>query len=123
MRITGEVDKNTKMFIPVNYDKGWKTIKGDTDIKQVYNTFIGIELKKGTNEIELEFKPKLYEFSVIVTILTIFFMIIAGIFSKKFDIRNINIIMSISWIIGILIYVVAVLRVYIVSIIQTMIFI
>lgn len=121
IRISGVSNKKQKLFIPVNYDAGWKCINGNVEIKRIYNTFIGIELKEGTNEILLEYKPLLFDICVKISILTVILMIIIYFVEKKYNIRNIKFIMIIFWLLGILIYIVAVFKIYIMSILKTII--
>lgn len=121
--INGNVEKDTNLLLPINYDKGWKVNKSsnDTEINRVYNTFIGIKLKQGENNIELKFRPFLWKECLIVTIVTITLMIIMYFVSKKFDIRNLKFLMIIFWILGIIIYLVCIYKIYIMSIIHTFI--
>ncbi len=118
IKLTGNTSKDTNILLPINYDAGFK---GNTEIKRVYNTFIGIPLKKGNNDIELTFKPKTFSICVYVTLLTILLMIACHFIKKKFDIRNIKFIMYTFWILGILIYGFFIVKFYIISIIQTII--
>ena len=122
IKIIAKVENDTNLFIPINFDKGWKiksTNNDNTEIKRIYNTFIGINLKSGENNIELEFKPYLYEICLKISITTILLMILAYIIEKKFNIRNVKWIMFAFWLIGIIIYCGAFIKVYIMSIIQT----
>ena len=119
ININGYVDENQKLFIPVIYNSGWKSWNDNIKISRVYNAFIGIELKSGNNEIELEFYPPLFEVSIKITLITIIVMIFTYLIEKKFNIRNIKWIMFIFWILGITIYIAAIFKVYILSIIQT----
>lgn len=123
IKINGNIDKDTNLLIPINYDKGWKISNSNQniEIKRVYNNFIGLELKQGENNIELEFTPYLFKESVIITISTILGMIIMSLIKRKFDIRNIGWIMNVFWILGIIIYVGCIFKIYIMSIINTFI--
>ena len=121
IKINGNVDSQTKLFLPINYSKGWRTIKGEAQIEEAYNVFIGISLQEGNNEIELEFRPELFDISVKISLATILIMIIAYFVNKKFDIRNVKAVMIIFWALGIVIYIAAVFKVYIMSIVQTII--
>ena len=118
IKLTGNTSKDTNILLPINYDEGFK---GNTEIKRVYNTFIGIPLKKGNNNIELTFKPKAFTACVYVTLLTILLMIACHFIKKKFDIRNIKFIMYTFWILGILIYGFFIVKFYIISILETII--
>lgn len=123
MTITGELKKGTKLFIPINYDKGWKVISDNTtEIKRIYHNFIGLNLKEGQNNIKLEFMPNLYKESAIITIITIIVMIILYLIGKKFEIRNVTWVMNIFWILGLVIYFGCLWKIYIMSIVNTFIF-
>lgn len=116
--LTGTTDKETNILLPIVYDKGYK---GNTEIKRVYNTFIGIPLKKGNNNIEITFKPRSYTTCIYITILSILLMITCHLIELKFNIRNVKFIMTIFWILGIIIYSGLVIKFYIISIIETFI--
>lgn len=118
IKVTGSVDKATNILLPIIYDNGFK---GNTEIKQVYNTFIGLSLKKGNNNIELTFKPKAYNTCLYITIITILLMTTCHFIEKKYNIRNIKFIMYSFWILGIIIYSFFIIKFYIISIIETFI--
>ena len=61
------------MVLPIIYDKGFE---GNTKINRVINTFIGVKLNKGNNNIKLKFYPPLFKKSLYITISTIILMII-----------------------------------------------
>ncbi|MCI8587998.1 MAG: hypothetical protein HFJ49_05280, partial [Clostridia bacterium] len=86
-----------------------------------YNSLIGLELQQGDNNIELEFTPYLFKESVIITIGTIIGMIIMSIIRRKFEIRNVKWIMCIFWVLGVLIYLGCIFKIYIMSILNTFI--
>ncbi len=124
IKITGNSEKDTNLFLPIMYDEGWGVSKESTqstEIKKVYNNFIGVKLKQGQNKIELQFRPVLWRKCVILTLFTIAFMIVFYFIRKKFDIRNINWIMNSFWIFGIIVYALAFTKIYLMNIIQTFI--
>lgn len=123
IKVNGFVEEDTNILIPVNYDKGWEISDNskNTEIKRVYNSFIGLNLKQGENNIELEFTPYLFKESVIITISTILGMIIMSLIRKKFDICNAKWLMNIFCILGIIIYIGCIFKIYIMSIINTFI--
>ena len=116
INIEGNVDKDTNIFLPITYDEGFTS---NVEINRVYNTFIGVPLKKGDNSITLTFKPKLFTECLYVTIVTIILMIIGHFVSKKFDIRKIKFITFIFWLLGVLVWLFMIYKFYIVSIFQT----
>ena len=119
ININGYVNEDTNLFIPIIYNNGWKSSNEDAEIYRVYNAFTGIKLKAGNNEIQLEFKPPLFEISVKISLITTILMGFAYLIERKINIRNVKLIMFIFWILGIIIYIAAVFKVYILSIIQT----
>lgn len=123
IKINGYVNQKSDLLIPINYDKGWRGSNNgqDIEIKRVYNSLIGLELQQGDNNIELEFTPYLFKESVIITIGTIIGMIIMSIICRKFEIRNVKWIMCIFWVLGVLIYLGCIFKIYIMSILNTFI--
>ena len=114
--IKGNVDKNTNILLPIVYDKGFTS---NVELKEVYNTFIGVPLTKGKNNIVITFYPKMFKESLLLTIATIVIMILCHFIKRKFDIRNINFITFIFWLFGILVLILALYKVYIKCIIDT----
>lgn len=122
LKVTGYSSYDTNIFLPIIYDNGWQVVNStDTQIKKVYNCFIGLNIKQGQNNIELEFKPYTYNICVKITLITILLMIFMYYLRKIFDIRNINFVVNIFWILGIIIYIVCLFKVYLLSIFQTFI--
>ena len=124
IKVTGCVENDTKLLLPINYDKGWKVVSkvnNDIQITRVCNNFIGLELKKGDNEIELQFRPYLYDESLKITFVTILIMVAMYFIEKRRNIRNIKFVMNIFYIIGIIIYIACLIKIYIISIIKTFI--
>ena len=121
IKITGNVDKKRNLFIPVNYHYTWKDIKSNKSVNRILNTFISVELNEGNNDIELSTKPVLYEFAWFVSIGTTIFMIIVYFLRKKYDIRNVKLIVNEVWILGIIIFIGMFYKVYISSIIKTLV--
>lgn len=119
IKIQGNSEKDTNLFIPINYDKGWKVINNVTQISKVYNNFIGVELKEGQNDIELQFRPYLFEIGVVISIIAMIGIIAINIIEKKHNIRNVKWILNITWIISIIAYSICVVKVYLINIIET----
>jgi len=86
---------NQSLFLPVNYDRGWKcTINGKSAaVGKIFGTFLLLDLAEGPNEIELRFVPRGFEAGFLLSGLTlllwmvVFFVKkrekIAGLFSKN----------------------------------------
>ena len=116
--------QDTNLFLPINYDAGWHVTantKQTTQISKVYNNFLGLTIQQGENEIELQFRPVLWNKCVKLTIITIIVMVICYFVRKRFDIRNVNWLMNLFWILGILIYIGCLIKGYALNIIQTFI--
>ncbi len=124
IKITGNSPQDTNLFLPINYDAGWHVTantKQTTQISKVYNNFLGLTIQQGENEIELQFRPVLWNKCVKLTIITIIVMVICYFVRKRFDIRNVNWLMNLFWILGILIYIGCLIKGYALNIIQTFI--
>ncbi len=118
INVSGNVSEDTNIFLPITYDKGFSS---NVKIKRVYNTFIGVPLEKGKNNITLTFKPYFYTKSLYITIITIVLMIICYFIKRVFDIRNVKFLITIFWFIELLIYIFFVYRYYIKTIFDTFI--
>ena len=116
--IEGNVDHNQKLFIPITYDTGWRVISGNTIINRVLNIFTSIDLKQGYNKIELEFIPPYFSIGLMISLLTIVFMFLMYLFEKRWNIRNVNWIMFICFIIAIIVYFIALCIIYIMPLIS-----
>lgn len=121
INITANAQSDAKLFIPVNYDKGWtaKLNGQEINVNRVFNTFMEIDLKEGKNEIEMKFVPYTFELSLKITLITLGSLFIIYLLKKKFDVRNCKILVNIVWATGIVIYIVCVFKVYIMNIFTT----
>lgn len=124
IKITGQVEEDTKLFIPINHDKGWEIQKSnqETEIKKVYNNFIGLNIKAGLVNIDLEFVPEYFTEGVILTVIAIILLIIIPIIDNKLKICNNKIILNITLLLGFLIYIFLFTKIYVINIIQTFIY-
>lgn len=121
IQITVNTQTDTKLFIPINYDKGWSAKLNNQEIKinRIFNTFMEIDLTKGENKIEMEFMPYTFEISFKITLGTVFLLLIIYVLRKRFDVRNCKILVNIVWVIGIIIYIACIFKVYFISIFNT----
>ena len=122
IKITGEAEKNTNLFIPINYDKGWNVSKNSnqqTKIKRIYTNHLGIELKEGKVDIELKFIPPLFKIGTIISLISIILMFIISYIKRK--IENSKLLLNIAYYSLILVSILFFIRIYIIGIIENFI--
>ena len=120
--------KNTKtkqnLFLPITYDTGWNVANnGETQgINRVFNTYMSLELKEGTNEIELTFIPAKMKLGIELSIATLVIILVYTFGIKKL-IRKDGILDKIIVNLGFGIYIIITVgfyfKVYLMCIIQT----
>lgn len=123
--ITGAIKEDTKLFIPINYDKGWKISKEsnqNVNINRVYNNFIGLNLQKGEVNIKIVFIPECYKIGVILTIIAIIILIIIPILDRKINICSNKQLQNIIMFFGIFTYLIVLFWIYVISMIETFIY-
>ncbi len=83
LTVNGTADKNI-LFLPIAYDDGWNcTINGKkADIVKIQDTFIGIKLQNGKNDIKMSFSPKGMNTGLLIS-LSALVLLIAGLYIKK----------------------------------------
>ena len=74
-----------KLFLPITYDDGWTgTNNGETEeVNRVFNTYMSLDLKEGTNEIELTFIPAKMKLGIELSIATLVIILIYSFGIKK----------------------------------------
>ena len=65
------VDEKSVLFTTIPYDKGWSVfVDGKkTEVKKIYDVFIGIDLERGEHQIEFRYVPPGLKISVPISIL------------------------------------------------------
>ena len=113
-----------KLFLPITYDTGWNGVNnGETQgINRVFNTYMSLELKEGTNEIELTFIPAKMKLGIELSIATLVIILVYTFGIKKL-IRKDGILDKIIVNLGFGIYIIITVgfyfKVYLMCIIQT----
>lgn len=113
-----------KLFLPIMYDTGWTGVNNGEaqDINRVFNTYISLDLKEGTNEIELTFVPAKMKLGIELSIATLVIILVYT-FSIKKLIRKDGILDKIIVNLGFGIYIIITagfyFKVYLMCIIQT----
>ncbi len=83
ININIDSNENKLLFIPINYNEGYKAL--NTDIVKVYDNYIGINLKEGNNNITIEFIPQYlkesFNLSLSIIILT-FLLLVTNMYNK-----------------------------------------
>lgn len=114
-------DDDKSIFIPVTYDENWiiklngKTVNAD----RYLDSFISIDLEKGTNNIELIFENKTIKLGMIISIISTIGFACITIFRNK--ILKLKLIQNIMYVLFYLIIVIFYLVVYIGGVILTFI--
>lgn len=74
-----------KLFLPIMYDTGWTGVNNGEaqDINRVFNTYISLDLKEGTNEIELTFIPAKMKLGIELSIATLVIILVYTFGIKK----------------------------------------
>ena len=113
-----------KLFLPITYDTGWNGVNnGETQgINRVFNTYMSLDLKEGTNEIELTFIPAKMKLGIELSIATLVIILVYTLGIKKL-IRKDGILDKIIVNLGFGIYIIITVgfyfKVYLMCIIQT----
>ena len=113
-----------KLFLPITYDTGWNGVNnGETQgINRVFNTYVSLDLKEGTNEIELTFIPAKMKLGIELSIATLVIILVYTFGIKKL-IRKDGILDKIIVNLGLGIYIIITVgfyfKVYLMCIIQT----
>ena len=113
-----------KLFLPITYDTGWNGVNnGETQgINRVFNTYMSLDLKEGTNEIELTFIPAKMKLGIELSIATLVIILVYTFGIKKL-IRKDGILDKIIVNLGFGIYIIITVgfyfKVYLMCIIQT----
>ena len=113
-----------KLFLPITYDAGLTgTNNGETtNVNRTFNTYMSLELKEGTNEIELTFIPAKMKLGIELSIATLVIILIYTFGIKRFIKKDgllDKIIVNIGFGIYIVITVGFYLKVYVMCIIQS----
>lgn len=122
IKITGNSDEDTNLFIPINYDKGWSLSNHSnqqTEIKRVYNSFIGLEIEKGEVDIELKFRPALYKIGVIISLISFILLFIVSYIKTK--IEKSKILLNIAYYSFLAVSLLFFIKIYVIGIIENFI--
>ena len=67
-----------KLFLPITYDAGWTGVNNgeNTSVNRIFNTYISLDLKEGTNEIELTFIPAKMKLGIKLSVVTLIIILI-----------------------------------------------
>lgn len=113
-----------KLFLPITYDTGWTGVNNGEvqDINRIFNTYISLDLKEGTNEIELTFIPAKMKLGIELSIATLVIILVYTFGIKKLIKKDgilDKIIVNLGFGIYIIITVGFYFKVYLMCIIQT----
>lgn len=79
------VNQEGYLCLPIAYDDGWRAkVNGKTvNVDGIYNVYTGIKLSEGTYDIELYFIPRGFKMGIILTMISIFALVIVIIKEKN----------------------------------------
>ncbi len=107
-------DKEGILFLPIGYIDGMNVINNgkETNIVKVFDNFVGINLIKGENNINISYTPKYF---IIGSIISIIGILLSLLFIKFKDvIINLKTIKNISYWLYITLYIIMIIGIYIV---------
>ena len=84
LNVTGDETRNM-LFLPIAYDKGWscKVNGRNVPVERAIDSFIGVRLNNGTNNIQLTFSPCGMKTGALVSVVSILVVILMIIINKK----------------------------------------
>lgn len=76
--LSGEVEKDSLLFLPVPYDEGYKATRNGKEISltKVYQNYLGVPLSSGKNTIRISFTPKYLPSACFISVLCIILAIL-----------------------------------------------
>lgn len=83
-------EKGGVMMTSIPYDPGWKIfVDGvETDITEVKDTFLGVELTPGTHTIELRFMPQGLVLGGLITALSLVMLLVIWLLTRRFGLLS-----------------------------------
>lgn len=83
-------EKGGVMMTSIPYDPGWKVfVDGvETDITEVKDTFLGVELTPGTHTIELRFMPEGLVLGGLITALSLVMLLVIWLLTRRFGLLS-----------------------------------
>ena len=83
-------EKGGVMMTSIPYDPGWKIfVDGvETDITEVKDTFLGVELTPGTHTIELRFMPQGLVLGALITVLSLVMLLAIWLITRRFGLLS-----------------------------------
>ena len=83
-------EKGGVMMTSIPYDPGWKVfVDGvETDITEVKDTFLGVELTPGTHTIELRFMPQGLVLGGLITALSLAMLLVIWLLTRRFGLLS-----------------------------------
>ena len=83
-------EKGGVMMTSIPYDPGWKIfVDGvETDITEVKDTFLGVELTPGTHTIELRFMPQGLVLGGLITVLSLLMLLAIWLITRRFGLLS-----------------------------------
>lgn len=115
INIKFETEEEKILFLPISYNEGYSASNNgkSVEILKVYDNYIGIKLNKGENDIMISFMPKGLIPCLIISVLTLIFLIILVRTDLYQKILNIKFLSTLAYYIYLTIYLGIILLVYV----------
>lgn len=83
-------EENKSLFIPVNYDEGWRAKNNgeNIEVSPILDNYICVKLQKGDNNIEFSYNPPYLELGLKITIVVTAVYVMLVIICKKTKLQN-----------------------------------
>jgi uncharacterized membrane protein YfhO len=84
LTVNGNAEKDM-LFLPISYDSGWRCSVNEqaVNVEKVANSFLGIKLQNGENNVNLVFFPSGMKIGLCISFLTLLILVIGFIISRK----------------------------------------
>lgn len=115
MKIITNSNDKTHLLVPITYNEGWKALVNnkEVNIEKYATNYMNIPLEEGRNIIELHFEPPMFKTSILISIISLLVFVIITLLNKKYKIDDIKLFQYFFTTIGIILYVVFIMFIYI----------
>ena len=115
MKIITNSNDKTHLLVPITYNEGWKVLVNNKEVNpsKYATNYINIPLEEGRNIIELHFEPPMFKTSILISIISLLIFVFITIINKKYRIDDIKLFQYFFTTIGVILYVVFIIFIYI----------
>ena len=115
MKIITNSNDKTHLLVPITYNERWKVLVNNKEVKayKYATNYMNIPLEEGRNIIELHFEPPMFKTSILISIISLLIFVIMSLLNKKYKIDDIKLFQYFFTTIGVILYVVFIIFIYI----------